>query len=557
MTWKIAAVLLAGTALTTATPAFAQDPAPAEAPEPETPDADDSAADAVIANAQAVDDAQAKIELLQAQVESLQAAIEDIRGGMVKATPTWKGAPLYEDKDEGWSFKPRGRIQYDAGWVSNPDDHPLTGGSTGAGAGLNTRDLGFNTRARRIRLGAEGAIPGGFGYKFEMDFADSQVRFGDAIITYAGKGNPWNVAIGNQETLNGLEQITSSRFTSFMERAAFDDAFINTRRIGINAGYVNPANTFRINAGLFAAHSIDASVDNEGWIAAMRAVYSPMMGANQLHFGANFQYRKFQANNGQTPTNSINAPSTNQIARYRARPFTQTTGIRFVDTGNYVAEGDTILGLEAAGIFKSLHVAAEGQYLWSRVGYDTGDFFASNDLDQFVNNTTSGCGGTLTACAVYVTPSGNPSFWGGYVEAGYFFTGETRGYKNGLWDRTKVLKPFSKGGWGAIQANLRVDHLDLQSGKLKNALSNNFTTGTSSLSSLLSRSTRGGEQTGILASLVWIPEDYMRFYLQYSHAFIQGGPFADEVEDTSTGTVDVSKKKYGVDFVGTRAQIDF
>ena len=32
---------------------------------------------------------------------------------------------------------------------------------------------------------------------------------------------------------------------------------------------------------------------------------------------------------------------------------------------------------------------------------------------------------------------------------------------------------------------------------------------------------------------------------------------ADEVEDTSTGTVDVSKKKYGVDFIGTRAQIDF
>ena len=34
---------------------------------------------------------------------------------MVKATPSWKGGPLCEDKDEGWSFKPRGRIQYDAG----------------------------------------------------------------------------------------------------------------------------------------------------------------------------------------------------------------------------------------------------------------------------------------------------------------------------------------------------------------------------------------------------------------------------------------------------------
>jgi phosphate-selective porin OprO/OprP len=556
MKFKFVAALLASGALITTTPAFAQEPAAAE-PEATEPDASDAAADQAINEAETLDEAQAKIELLTAQVESLQSAIEDIRANMVKATPSWKGAPLYEDKDDGWSFKPRGRLQYDAGWISNPDNNPLTGGSTGAGSGLNTRDLGFNTRFRRIRLGAEGTIPGGFGYKLEMDFANSSVGFGDVILTYAGKGNPWNVAIGNMETNNGLEQQSSSRFVSFMERAAFDDAFINTRRLGLNLGYVNPAGTFRINGGLFAAHSIDASVDNEGWIAAARAVYSPLMGANQLHFGANFQYRKFQANNGQTPSNSTGAPSTNQIARYRARPFTQTTGIRFVDTGNYAAEGDTIVGLETAGIFKSLHLAAEGQYLWSRVGYDPGGFFASNDLDQFVNNTTSGCGGTLTACAIYVTPSGNPSFWGGYVEAGYFFTGETRGYKNGTWDRTKVLKPFSKGGWGAIQANLRVDHLDLQSGKLKNALSNNFTTGTTSLSSLLSRSTRGGKQTGILASVVWIPEDYMRFYLQYSHAFIKGGPFADEVEDTSTGTLDVSSKKYGVDFVGTRAQIDF
>ena len=62
---------------------------------------------------------------------------------------------------------------------------------------------------------------------------------------------------------------------------------------------------------------------------------------------------------------------------------------------------------------------------------------------------------------------------------------------------------------------------------------------------------------GLLASLVWIPEDYMRFYFQYSHAFIKGGPFADEVDDVTSSTVDVSGKKYGVDFIGTRAQIDF
>ena len=46
------------------------------------------------------------------------------------------------------------------------------------------------------------------------------------------------------------------------------------------------------------------------------------------------------------------------------------------------------------------------------------------------------------------------------VELGYFLTGETRGYKGGKWDRTKVLKPWNEGGWGALQINGRVDYLD-------------------------------------------------------------------------------------------------
>ena len=51
--------------------------------------------------------------------------------------------------------------------------------------------------------------------------------------------------------------------------------------------------------------------------------------------------------------------------------------MRFVDTGNYAAKSDDIIGLEAAGIFKSLHVAAEGQYLKSNA-YDAGDTVTFN-----------------------------------------------------------------------------------------------------------------------------------------------------------------------------------
>ncbi|MFC7536170.1 OprO/OprP family phosphate-selective porin [Sphingomonas sp. GCM10030256] len=518
--------LLCGSAFIFSAPAAAQESPAQQEPEQTEPVQSDAAADAAIAGAQPVDEAQARIELLQEQVTALQEALEQVKAGMVKATPSWKGAPEFADKDAGFTFKPRGRIQYDAGYVDNPDD------------ALVTRNLGFNTRARRIRLGAEGTIPGGFGYKFEADFANAGVGFGDVILTYAPAGKPYSFTIGNHETFNGLEQITSSRFTSFTERAAFDDAFLNTRRIGLSAGLVNSAGTLRFNAGVFAAHSIDSSLDNDGWIGAARAVYSPLMGGNQLHFGLNFQHREFQSNNGAVANTSQGAPSTNQLARYRARPFSQLTDVRFVDTGSFAAKSDNIVGVEAAGIFKSLHVVAEGQYLRTDA-YSRGDRFTAGDpLDAFPSATA-------------LVASGDPSFWGGYVEAGYFLTGETRGYKNGLWDRTKVLKPFSKGGWGAIQVNGRVDYLDLDSDKLKNAFTNNFTTGVSTPSVNLGR---GGKQLGLLASLLWIPEDWMRFYLQYSHARITGGPQAAIVEP---GTDPLDERTYGVNVVATRAQIDF
>ncbi|HVL29675.1 MAG TPA: hypothetical protein VM326_03030, partial [Sphingomicrobium sp.] len=145
---SVYAALLAGSAFAFSTAAVAQEAATAEAPEPTEPDPSDAAADAAIAAAAPVDAAQAQIELLQAQVEALQEALAGVQAAQVKVTPSWKGAPQFEDKEAGWSFKPRGRIQYDVGYVSNPDDDP--------NGSLVTRNLGFNTRARRIRLGVEG-----------------------------------------------------------------------------------------------------------------------------------------------------------------------------------------------------------------------------------------------------------------------------------------------------------------------------------------------------------------------------------------------------------------
>lgn len=471
------------------------------------------------------EEAAAKAALLEQQVQSLQEQLNSLKTQMGMVTPSWKGAPLLENKEKGWSFKPRGRIQYDAGYIENPND------------AINTRNLGFNTRVRRIRLGAEGTIPGDFGYKFEMDFANSQVGFGDAIITYAPDGKPWSLAIGNHETFEGLEQLTSSRFLSFLERAQMNDAFGHSRRIGVSFGLADAANVARFNAGIFSAHSIDSSFNNDGWIAAARGTYSPEVMGGRLHLGANFQHREFQSNNGGSNSTSNGAPSNNQLARYRARPFLQTTDVRFVDTGAFAAKSDQIYGLELGGIFKSLHLAGEAQ--WTKVdAYSTGDI--QTGLDAFSATNTA------------LVPVADPTFFSWYAEAGYFLTGETRGYKNGVWDRTKVLKPFSKGGWGALQLNARYDYLDLASDSLKQGFTNDFTTGASVASNSL---LRGGTQTGYLASLIWIPEDYVRFILQYARANVEGGPFAPTVQPLLTSPAD--ERSYSVDSVALRAQVDF
>jgi phosphate-selective porin OprO and OprP len=512
-------------ALIAAVPALAQDKEaepPADAPSP-----DDAALLTVDQDEANRSPAEAKTAVLEAQIAALQAQLDALKVQVAKATPTWKGAPLQEDKEEGWSFKVRGRLMLDAAYAGTPPNYTAN------------RNLGFNARVRRARIGVEGSIPGGFGYKAEVDYANSAIGFGDVVLSYAPTNAPITVTLGNHESLNGMEQQTSSRWSSFIERAQVNDAFGNTRRLGLSAGYRSSDNLFRIDAGIFAAHSIDASVDNDGWIGAARMTYTPYVGNGFVHLGLNYQHREFQSNNNAVASVSTGSPSTNQFARYRARPFLQTTDVRFADTGNIAAKGDDIFGAELYGVFKSLHIGGEAQMLKVRT-YRPGDI--ATGLDAF----TGGTG---------VTPFANPSFWGGHVEVGYFLTGETRGYKNGLWDRTKVLKPLGKGGMGALQLLARFDYLDLDDTKLIAAPTNTFATGANVLASAASRQARGGKQLGYLAGITWIPTDYVRFLLNYIHTDVEGGPFAATADPTSTDPV--NRRSYTTDSVALRAQFDF
>ncbi len=321
---------------------------------------------------------------------------------------TWKGAPEIEGKG-GWSFKPRGRLQFAAGIIDAPD-------STGVADG-------FGKEVRRLRLGAEGDIPGGFGYKFEFDFAGNDVDVTDAIFTYRDDG--LLVSLGHQNTFQGLEELTSGRFTSLIERAAFTDAFNFERRLGL-AVQVSTGDML-LQGGLFADNIEDLS--NRNWSADGRVVYLPKIGQSQLHLGASVHYADLE------PGGSV---------RYRQRPFLHFTSSRFIDTGSLDANSEFGIGLEAALIHGPFHAAAEG-------------------YRQKLSRPSS---------------LGSPAFSGAYAEVGYFLTrGDTRGYKSGVFDRVKPTSPVDEGGIGAIQLVMRYDYLDLNDAGVIGGKQNGFLVG--------------------------------------------------------------------------------
>ncbi|MBX7459326.1 OprO/OprP family phosphate-selective porin [Qipengyuania sp. 1NDH17] len=442
-------VIAAAMSCTIATPVFAQD---AAAPTPEEELA------AMRAQLQTLT---SRIDQLETELEQTQAANSDqdaviAANAEAVAKPAPEPKPAAQLEKSGWTFKPRGRLMFDAGTLGAPE-------STGA-------DDGFGNEVRRARLGASGDIPGGFGYKFELDFAGNEVEAADAILTY--EDGDFEVVIGHHNNFQSLEELTSSLHTSFIERAAFTDAFGFERRIGLSANY--SAGIVLAQAGVFTDNFDDTGTDNRGFDG--RLVVMPKLGDTQLHFGGSVHYNDLGEEDA--------------TVRYRQRPLVHFTSTRFVNTGNLAADSEFGAGLEAAMISGPFHAVAEGY--WQNV-----------DMPM----------------------AGNPTFFGGYAEVGYFLTGgDTRGYKGGKFDRTKPANPVGEGGMGSLQLNLRYDHLDLNDAGII-----------------------GGIQNGYQASLNWKPTDYTMFSVNYGRM-----EYTDSVLPTADGDTD-----YGVDAFGVRAQVDF
>ncbi|QGN53685.1 OprO/OprP family phosphate-selective porin [Novosphingobium sp. Gsoil 351] len=358
-----------------------------------------------------VDTLESQLTKAQAEAQSATVAAQSASASAAQASEVatktaaaapkvaWKGAPEFTGPD-GFSFKPRGRLQLDTGGVDGP-------------RGIGSTSLGYATELRRAFLGFEGTLPGKFGYRAEIDVANSGVEITDLFLTYKPKPEI-TLTLGQHKPFWGLEELTSDLMTSFMERGAFNSAFGFERRVGASAAYAGK--TLLVQGGVFADNAADLNNDtNNSYSVDGRVVFMPKLGGGQLHIGGSLHHREF---------NDIAT-----TARYRARPFVHTTDLRLVDTKAFSADGETSYGAELAYIAGRFHATGEGHWLTAhRPGLS------------------------------------DPTFFGAYAEVGYMLTDDETVYKGGVYDRIKPKKPVGKGGIGALQFNARYDLLDLSDG---------------------------------------------------------------------------------------------
>lgn len=311
-----------------------------------------------------------------------------------KAEAALPADPAVEDDADDWSLDVFGRLMLDAGTIDAP-----------IGAGI---DDGFGNEVRRARIGVEGTVPRAIGYKVELDVATGEVVIFDALINREFGGV--EITLGQHNTFQGLEELTSSLHVSFIERAAFTDAFNFERRVGASA--TAEEGIWLVQAGVFSDNLLDRRSDNRSFDT--RLVAMPKFGDAQAHFGASFHY------------NHIGSPD--ESVRYRQRPLVHFTSDRFVDTRPLRARDELGLGVESAIVSGPFH--AMGEAFWQRV-----DRIDAPD---------------------------DPTFFGGSIEMGYFLTpGDTRSYRSGKFERVRPKRKVGQGGFGSVQVNVRYDWLDL------------------------------------------------------------------------------------------------
>lgn len=346
-------------------------------------------------------DVNARIDTLENELRELRAQMQqrDAKLAELEDATTGLGElPIFDSKklmissrDGNWSIRFGGRVQVD-GFLA---EAKRAGGVETSGGGAEFR---------RLRFFAEGLVAGDWEYKLQVDFAGDAVSVKDAYIATNIGG--FDATFGNQKEPMGLEELTSSKYITFMERSLVNEAFAPGRNLG--ASLSTGGNNYSAAVGFFT-DGIDNGSDTTttDWATTGRVTYAPIAEKTEVvHLGLSASYRGFDDNSG---------------PRIRLRNF--HNGTRYVDSGVFAAEGQFTIGAEAAAVFGPFSI--QGEYYDSSI---EGNGAAARDTD----------------------------YDGWYLMTSYFLTGESRAYKasGGKFDRVKSE--------GAIELAARYEQIDME-----------------------------------------------------------------------------------------------
>jgi phosphate-selective porin OprO/OprP len=291
-------------------------------------------------------------------------------------------------------------------------------------------DLTSGAEVRRARVYVGGEVRPDWFFKLQYDLVDSgKEGLRDAYLGYAGLGEATQLRIGQISEPGSLEDSSSSKYITFMERAlpvlAFEPA---ARRLG--ARWDTHGGSWAINAGVFEENAAVDDDQRNGVGVSSRLICAPLNGEGRvLHTAIFGAYRRTREDD---------------TVRFRARPEAHVDDTRLVDTGAITnAVGYTTAGFEAAWVGGPFSL--QGELIGVSVDRDGDDA---------------------------------PLLHGAYVYGSWFLTGESRPYdvSDGTFGKVKPRHPVDEGGAGAWEIAARASRLDL-SDEVDGGEENNITLG--------------------------------------------------------------------------------
>jgi phosphate-selective porin OprO/OprP len=354
------------------------------------------------------------IEKPASAAEQNQPAADDPKKDNFRAK-LGKGLSFTSD-DNNFKAKLSAWMQADTA-IYNSDVTPLTDGSL----------------IRRGRIALATRFHRDWSLRAEYDFTNQNMDirgFQDLYLRYTGVRHS-AFMIGNLKEPIGLEWQTSSKNTTFMERA-LSTALLPPYHMGFAAS--THGKSWSLKGGVFGDTLNDGISEGNGWGTTGRVTFSPAHKKSlTLHFGLSGSYRE------------RGAQSSN--LRFSSRPEANVENVRFINTDSIRNVMDyKLAGLEFAVLSGPFSVQAE--YLRTFINRNRG----RDDLQ----------------------------FDGWYAYASWFITGESRKYepKSGKFVHVKPKHKFDlNGGWGAFEVAARYSEADLNDQRISGGRESNVTLG--------------------------------------------------------------------------------